>query len=183
MFREGEVNPGATGVWDAAEILRSLGSEVPGAASSSSPSTPTTATAQGTQQSSSTASAAEVQVASVARYHVVAYDDRGAVFEGTIIVGMGGGGTIQLTGNDVVCSGATQQTVATEYVIGSEGVFQIYCGNGRTISGKWVQTSAYGGEGTGSDQFGKPLFLEYNVNASELIETRSRAKELAGQSE
>jgi len=94
------------------------------------------------------------------------FEGNGQVFFGTVTVGMGQSGTLQVSSADglVQCTGTSQVTKVPSgfSLVGGQGNATAACNDGRTFKVDFVQTLETGGHGQGIDDGGSVVQIYFD---------------------
>ncbi|PCI41523.1 MAG: hypothetical protein COB46_03230 [Rhodospirillaceae bacterium] len=98
------------------------------------------------------------------------FEGDGRAFVGTVMVGIGHGGSIEVTSLDgtLHCTGTSQVTkMASGYSsVGAQGRAEATCNDGSTFKVDFVQSSESGGSGQGIDSNGGIVTLFFDTSDS-----------------
>lgn len=96
------------------------------------------------------------------------FEAGGEPFFGTVSVGVGQSGTLQVATRDgrVQCSGASKVTQLPSgfSYIGAQGSASATCNNGRSFKVDFIQTSESGGRGQGIDDAGHIVQIYFDMS-------------------
>lgn len=102
-------------------------------------------------------------------YHISGmFEGTTQVFHGTVSVGLGQGGTLDVSTTDgaVRCTGTSEVTqLPSGYsTIGAQGRANATCSDGRSFKVDFVQTRSSGGHGQGIDSAGRIVQLYFDMS-------------------
>ena len=96
------------------------------------------------------------------------FEGSGQAFFGTVTVGMGQSGTLEVASADgrVKCTGTSQVTKIPSgfSLVGGQGAAAATCTDGRTFKVDFVQTSESGGHGQGIDDRGSVVQIYFDTS-------------------